>query len=80
MRNLIFLALIFSLTLKLPAYESSQKIREVIFLWENGHKEEALQAIETSATYDKEEFSYAIYLFSLNLYKKGDNSYAKKVL
>ncbi|GEM_PF-3557915 len=80
MRGLVFLALIFSLTFKFPAYESPQKIREVIFLWENGHKAEALKAIETSAKYDKEEFSYAIYLFSLNLYKKGETSYAKKFL
>ncbi len=80
MRNLGFMLLIFSLAFKLTAYESPQKIREVIFLWENGKKEEALKATETPPQYEKDEFSYAIYLFSLNLYKKGEGSYAKKFL
>lgn len=80
MRNLGFLALIFCLTFKLAAYESPQKIREIIFLWENGKKEEALKVIEAPSKYEKEEFSYAIYLFSLNLYKKDEGFYAKKFL
>ncbi len=79
MKKLVFLILI-SLTFELTAYDPPQKIREIIFLWDSGQKEEALKIIETYFTSEKEEFSYALYLFSLNLYKKGDSLYARKFL
>jgi len=78
MKRFLFLMVIFLNVFDIRAFESAQKMREIIFLWEEGKREEALKSAENSSFSEKEEFSYALYLFSLDLYKRGEISYAKR--
>ncbi len=80
MKRVLFIILISFLTFELSALESTRKVREVIYLWDSGKKEEALKAIEPPFPIEREEFSNALYLFSINLYEKGDKFYTKKFL
>lgn len=80
MNKISLFILTLSLTFTLSAFDTPQKIREIVFLWESGKKEEALSTIEIPLISEREEFSYALYLFSSNLFKKGEDFYAKKFL
>lgn len=63
----------------LKSFESPQKFREIVYLLENGRKEEALKILESPVP-EKKELSDAVFLLSIHLYKAGERSYAKKFL
>ncbi len=66
------------LFIPLSAYETQHGFREILYLWENGNKEEALQKIDSLPK--DNELSTAIYIFSVSLFQKGETLYAKKFL